>query len=310
MRLPRRRSWCTATPRAVDAEGIERAADEYRRLLDALRDDRLDLDARGCRRQRSPRARPRSSAPRRGRMTDERSSSRRSSTSRPPWSSVPIAKRLGPRLGPRLPARRRRDRARSVLGLVGDEGTDVMHFAEFGVVMMLFLVGLELEPALLWRLRGPILGLGGLQVAATAAVVAGAGARARASPGSRRSRSGSSSRCRRRRSCCSRSPRRACSKTAAGQSSFAVLLFQDIAVIPILARLPAARDARAAAHGSRRTARPWVARPARLAHGARRARRGRRRSSRSARFVVRAGVPRDRRARGCASRSPRRRCCS
>jgi Kef-type K+ transport system membrane component KefB len=39
------------------------------------------------------------------------------------------------------------------LGLVGAEGQDVMHFAEFGVVMMLFVVGLELQPSLLWRLR-------------------------------------------------------------------------------------------------------------------------------------------------------------
>ena len=54
------------------------------------------------------------------------------------------------------------------LGLVGEEGPTCMHFAEFGVVMMLFLVGLELQPALLWRMRGPILGLGGLQVAVTA----------------------------------------------------------------------------------------------------------------------------------------------
>ena len=88
--------------------------------------------------------------------------------------SVPIANRLG--LG-------------SVLGyliagvvigpfglrLVGREGADVMHFAEFGVVMMLFLVGLELQPSLLWRLRVPILGLGGLQVAATTLVITGLG---------------------------------------------------------------------------------------------------------------------------------------
>ena len=86
--------------------------------------------------------------------------------------SVPIAKRLG--LG-------------SVLGyllagiiigpfglhLIGEEGQDVMHFAEFGVVMMLFLIGLELEPSLLWRLRGPILGLGGLQVGLTTLLVGG-----------------------------------------------------------------------------------------------------------------------------------------
>lgn len=46
-----------------------------------------------------------------------------------------------------------------------------MHFAEFGVVMMLFLIGLELKPSLLWKLRIPILGLGGLQVGITAGVI-------------------------------------------------------------------------------------------------------------------------------------------
>lgn len=75
--------------------------------------------------------------------------------------AVPLAKRLG--LG-------------SVLGyllagiligphalsLVGERADDVMHFAEFGVVMMLFLIGLELRPALLWQMRGQLLGLGGL----------------------------------------------------------------------------------------------------------------------------------------------------
>src|SRR5687767_2222506 len=87
---------------------------------------------------------------------------------------VPLAKRLGlgsvlgyliagVALGP------------FALGLVGDakEGQDVMHFAEFGVVMMLFLVGLELRPSLLWQLRRPILGLGGLQVLGSAAVIMG-----------------------------------------------------------------------------------------------------------------------------------------
>src|SRR5438045_506354 len=57
----------------------------------------------------------------------------------------------------------------SVLGLVGREGQDVMHFAEFGVIVMLFLVGLEVQPAKLWRLRRPILGLGSLQVILTTA---------------------------------------------------------------------------------------------------------------------------------------------
>ena len=58
-----------------------------------------------------------------------------------------------------------------IFGFVGEEGQDVMHFAEFGVVMMLFLVGLELQPSLLWKLRLPILGLGGAQVIVTTAVI-------------------------------------------------------------------------------------------------------------------------------------------
>ena len=57
-----------------------------------------------------------------------------------------------------------------VLGLVGDQNK-VMHFAEFGVVMMLFLIGLELRPAKLWTLRKPILGLGGSQVLLTSALL-------------------------------------------------------------------------------------------------------------------------------------------
>lgn len=45
-----------------------------------------------------------------------------------------------------------------LLGLVHADA--VGHFAEFGVVMMLFLIGLEVQPSLLWRLRGPVFGLG------------------------------------------------------------------------------------------------------------------------------------------------------
>ena len=58
------------------------------------------------------------------------------------------------------------------IGVLGTDRQDVLHFAEFGVVMMLFVIGLELEPVLLWRLRHLILGLGGLQVVVTGAVVA------------------------------------------------------------------------------------------------------------------------------------------
>ncbi|HEX9660173.1 MAG TPA: monovalent cation:proton antiporter-2 (CPA2) family protein, partial [Rhodothermales bacterium] len=150
--------------------------------------------------------------------------------------AVPIAKRLG--LG-------------SVLGyllagvaigpfgleLVGQEGQDVMHFAEFGVVMMLFVVGLELEPTLLWRLRTPILGLGGLQVLATALLIMGAALvlglpwQAAAAVGMTLALSSTAI-------VLQTLNEKSLMKTSGGQGSFAVLLFQDIAVIPMLALFP------------------------------------------------------------------------
>lgn len=60
-----------------------------------------------------------------------------------------------------------------VIGLVGSETTTIQHFAEFGVVMMLFLVGLELEPRMLWDMRHRLIGLGGLQVGLSTLVVMG-----------------------------------------------------------------------------------------------------------------------------------------
>jgi CPA2 family monovalent cation:H+ antiporter-2 len=54
-----------------------------------------------------------------------------------------------------------------LLGFVGEEGEDILHFAEFGVVMMLFLIGLEIEPRNFWNMRKTIIGMGGLQVLAT-----------------------------------------------------------------------------------------------------------------------------------------------
>src|SRR5215510_4803819 len=85
--------------------------------------------------------------------------------------SVPIAKRLGlgsvlgyliagALVGP------------WVLNLVGEQG-DVMRFAEFGVVILLFLIGLEVRPALLWEMRTSIFGLGAAQMIASALVVGG-----------------------------------------------------------------------------------------------------------------------------------------
>ncbi|MDF4202979.1 monovalent cation:proton antiporter-2 (CPA2) family protein [Maribacter sp. SA7] len=54
-----------------------------------------------------------------------------------------------------------------VLGFIGEEGDDILHFAEFGVVVMLFLIGLEIEPKNFWNMRKSIAGMGGLQVAGT-----------------------------------------------------------------------------------------------------------------------------------------------
>src|SRR4030066_869381 len=57
------------------------------------------------------------------------------------------------------------------LGLIGQEGKDIMHFAEFGVVMMLFLIGLELEPSNFWRMRNLIVGTGLIQLGITPIVL-------------------------------------------------------------------------------------------------------------------------------------------
>lgn len=124
-----------------------------------------------------------------------------------------------------------------VLKFVGDEGHDVAHFAEFGVPMMLFLVGLELRPALLWQLRKPIFGLGGAQVVLTAAVVAGAsialGLRWQHGLAAGLIMAMSSTAI-----VLSTLGERGLLKTQGGQASFSVLLFQDIAVVPIFAVFP------------------------------------------------------------------------
>src|SRR5262245_19135099 len=124
-----------------------------------------------------------------------------------------------------------------VLGLVGDEGHSVSHFAEFGVPVMLFLVGLELRPALLWQLRRPIFGLGGAQVVVTAAVVAGAAVALGVAPkiaiavGLIFASSSTAI-------VLATLGERGLLKTEGGQASFSVLLFQDIAVVPIFAVFP------------------------------------------------------------------------
>lgn len=55
------------------------------------------------------------------------------------------------------------------IGLIADVDS-ILHLSEFGVVLLLFLIGLELKPQRLWVLRRPVFGLGGLQVTLTSLV--------------------------------------------------------------------------------------------------------------------------------------------
>lgn len=123
------------------------------------------------------------------------------------------------------------------LALVGEEGSDVMHFAEFGVVLMLFIVGLELEPSKLWRLRVPILGLGGAQVVITALAI-GTISFAFGYPWQTAVLVGLTLSLSSTAMVLQTLEEKGWMKTAAGQRAFSVLLFQDIAVIPILAAIP------------------------------------------------------------------------
>jgi len=124
-----------------------------------------------------------------------------------------------------------------VMGFIDEEGKDIMHFAEFGVVMMLFLVGLELQPSLLWRMRKSIVGLGGLQVGITAVIVTSIALLLKL-PWNESLAIGLTLALSSTAIVLQTLNEKGLMKTSAGQSSFAVLLFQDIAVIPILALMP------------------------------------------------------------------------
>ena len=122
------------------------------------------------------------------------------------------------------------------LGLVGN-AQDVRAFAELGVVFLLFVIGLELEPKRLWSMRSQLVGLGFAQVAgsaiviATAALMLGADWRLAAVAGAALTLSSTA---------LALQPltERGALGSRGGQATFAVLLFQDIAAIPMLALLP------------------------------------------------------------------------
>jgi monovalent cation:proton antiporter-2 (CPA2) family protein len=124
-----------------------------------------------------------------------------------------------------------------IIGLVGDETSNIKHFAEFGVVLMLFLVGLELEPKLLWKMRNRLLGLGGLQVILSTVLVMGIALYfvdhwpTALTIGLIFSTSSTAI-------VLQTFNEKGLSKTAGGKNAFSILLFQDIAVIPMLALIP------------------------------------------------------------------------
>ncbi|MDW4496978.1 cation:proton antiporter [Sulfitobacter sp. D35] len=124
-----------------------------------------------------------------------------------------------------------------VLGLVGSETQDLQHFAEFGVVMMLFLIGLELEPRALWDMRHKLVGLGGLQIALCTLAIMGI-ALAYDQPFSVSLAIGLTLSLSSTAIVLQTLSEKGLMQTGGGRSIFSVLLTQDIAVIPILAFLP------------------------------------------------------------------------
>ncbi len=148
--------------------------------------------------------------------------------------AVPIAHRLG--FGSVLGYLLAGVAIAPLLELVGSDPDDVQHFAEFGVVIMLFLVGLELQPRLLWDMRVRLIGLGGLQVLVTALVLAGGLAvgmewRVAIAVGLILSLSSTAI-------VLQTLGEKGWLRSEGGQSAFSVLLFQDVAVIPMLAVMP------------------------------------------------------------------------
>lgn len=149
--------------------------------------------------------------------------------------SVPIASRLG--LGSVLGYLIAGIVISPVLAVIGVDVVSIQHFAEFGVVMMLFLVGLELEPKKLWEMRSRLLGLGGMQVGGTALLVAAA-ALALGQPVTVAIAIGLIFSLSSTAIVLQTLNEKGLMKSDGGQASFSVLLFQDIAVIPMLALLP------------------------------------------------------------------------
>lgn len=149
--------------------------------------------------------------------------------------AVPIASRFG--LGSVLGYLIAGIALSPLLAQLGVDVVSIQHFAEFGVVMMLFIVGLELEPRMLWAMRTKLLGLGGLQVFVTGGLVTviallmGQPWQFSVAIGMVLALSSTAI-------VLQTLNERGLIKSEGGQSSFSVLLFQDIIVIPMLAVIP------------------------------------------------------------------------
>ncbi len=149
--------------------------------------------------------------------------------------AVPVAKRLG--LGSVLGYLIAGITIGPVFGIVGAETEQLQHIAELGVVLMLFLVGLELKPQLLWQMRARLLGLGGLQVLASTGAIALLGVlllehwQSALAAGLLLTLSSTAI-------VLQTLSEKGLMHTNGGRAGFAVLLFQDMAVIPMLALIP------------------------------------------------------------------------
>jgi len=124
-----------------------------------------------------------------------------------------------------------------LIGYIGSDTDDLQHYAEFGVVLMLFLIGLELEPRNLWDMRQRLIGLGGAQVVLTTFALAGVallfGLQWQLALATGMILALSSTAI-----VLQTLSEKGLMKTNGGRGAFSVLMTQDIAVIPMLAFLP------------------------------------------------------------------------
>ena len=149
--------------------------------------------------------------------------------------SVPIAARLG--LGSVLGYLLAGMAMAPVLAGLDVDVEQLQVFAEFGVVMMLFIVGLELEPKRLWAMRGKLIGTGGGQVVLTTLAI-GAVALADGQPWQTALAIGMILTLSSTAIVVQSLTEKGLLRSSGGESAFSVLLVQDVAVIPILAILP------------------------------------------------------------------------